>query len=297
MSAGQQLVVLALISPAKSLKDAKAIAAITKHLPPSRPVYVAKADVLAAKVKGIKAAEIAKTMSVSAAIAGGVVTMFANYQPAVDPTGANCHQAALLYDGPAYKGLSFETLTAAQAARATKTVRFLSGLYGLLKPADAIQPYRLEMSIAPKDIGIAAGPKSLAEYWSEDVTREINATLGDSSPAILLNIASEEYAKAIRLSSLNPKIKVISVRFEDGGKVKSAYAKRARGLMARYVSCVNVEGGKGPSGSTISIEQLKAFDSEGYSFSSRLSASDDSLLVFTRGEAQAGGKQKKQKTS
>jgi len=292
MSSKIQVPVLALISPAKSLKSAAELKGLPKHLPATRPAYLPKADALAALVSKLKEAEIAKIMSISGALASGVVDMFASFKASADEKQLRDQQAALLYDGPAYKGLSFETLTKAECEKAQKSLRFLSGLYGLLKPCDAIQPYRLEMSIAPKSFGLN-GVKSLAEHWADDVTHDINETLGSTPGAILLNIASEEYSKAINTKLLSKNIKMVSVRFEDGGKVKSVYAKRARGLMARYVCRTSGSAG------TISMDQLKQFDLEGYAFSSRASASNDSLLVFTRGveEAKEASAKKKQKTS
>jgi len=285
--------VLALISPAKTLRDEASLGALPKLLAPSRPANLAKSDALALMARALSAAEISKVMSLSPALSAGVVAMFHAYNPAADEK-SGCHQAALLYDGPAYKGLSFETLTKPQALKASHCIRFLSGLYGLLRPTDGIQPYRLEMSISPQKIGLT-GAKSLAEYWCDDVTSAINETLGASGPAILLNIASDEYSKAVKLSAVRAGIKVISVRFEDGGKVKTAYAKKARGMMARHVCQCSSDT------ATISVDELKQFDAEGYSFSAKLSAEDDTLLVFTRSEGtaaavkQGGGKLKKQK--
>jgi len=287
LSSGARVPVLAIISPAKSLKSSAELAKLRPHLLATRPAFLSNADALSALVSKLKKADITTIMEISSSLAEGVVQMFGKYKANADAKDG--YQAALLYNGPAYVGLSFETLDKGECEKAQKCLRFLSGLYGLLKPGDAIQPYRLEMSISPKSIGLD-GPKSLAEHWASSVTSEINAQIGDDSAgSILLNIASDEYSKAINQKALNKNIKIISVRFEDGGKVKSAYAKKARGMMARYVCCSSTET------NTISIDELKKFDVEGYAFNSRKSASDNSLLVFERGDGQGGGAKKKQK--
>lgn len=194
--------VLAIMSPAKSLKSEKDILSITTHLQPTRPVYSAKADGLAALLKKKKAGEIAASMKISAALAKGVSELFEQYQIDAPSEG---YQAALLYDGPAYRGLQYEELTQAQCKKAQKCVRFISGLYGVLKPSDCIQPYRLEMSMKPSDMGLS-GAKSLSAYWCEDITREINATLGDKAESILLNVASEVRSVLTRQQSTDSRL-------------------------------------------------------------------------------------------
>lgn len=146
--------------------------------------------------------------------------------------------AGLLFDGPAYRGLDIPTLPPTQVEHAQKHVRFLSGLYGYLSPGDLIQEYRLEMGTK-----FTNGPcTSLYDFWGACVSRSINEELRTQqivSPAItqkvVINIASAEYFKVIRRDELDADVAVVECVFKDNGRVISVHAKRARGLMARFI--------------------------------------------------------------
>jgi len=279
-----QVPIAVVISPAKSQRDASEVASIKKHVESTVPRYRDKADELAELLRKKNASQISSFMGISGPLAGGVVDKFKAYKPKSE--AASGIQAALLYDGPAYRGLEYETLSPKECRRAADCLRFLSALYGVLKPCDAVQSYRLEMSVKPGEIGLA-GPKSLAAHWSEDVAAEVNDILGSVSDAILVNAASEEYSKAISLKALKPGIKIINIRFLDDGKIKTAYAKKARGSFARFVVRTSADTG------TMSLEQLKQFDTDGYAFSKHESTTDE--FVFTR-KGGGGPPAKKQKT-
>jgi cytoplasmic iron level regulating protein YaaA (DUF328/UPF0246 family) len=276
-----QCPVAVVISPAKSQRDASVVAAIKKHVDDTIPRYRHKADELADLLRKKSASQISALMGISGPLAAGVVDKYAAYK-ADSEIGV---QAALLYDGPAYRGLEFESLSAKECRRAAECLRFLSALYGILKPCDAVQSYRLEMSVKPGEIGLV-GPKSLASHWCGDVSAEFNHILKSNGDAILVNAASEEYSKAISIKDLNPGIKFINIRFLDDGKVKSAYAKKARGQYSRFIVQKSADTG------TMSIDQLKEFDTDGYAFSKRESSTD--VFVFTRSGG-GGPSKKKQK--
>ena len=279
---------MAIISPAKSLKGDDECNLLALKLAPTVPQFQATADTLVSLLREQSVHELKKMMKVSDSIAFAVKGMLNDYEMlATDPDEIG-HQAGVLYDGPAYKGLQYESLNKAQCERANLSLRFLSGLYGLLRPSDSIQPYRLEMSIKPSEFGLE-GVKDLATYWSGIITNAINTTL-TSTESILLNVASEEYSKAVNLNKLSRHIKVISVKFLDDGKIKSVYAKKARGLMARYV--VTDPAFDGTPKRPAMIVALKQFRLEGYAYSAAASESDDSMLCFARGPVATAGKAK-----
>jgi len=180
----------------------------------------------------------------------------------------NARQAVLAFDGDVYDGLQARQMTADDLDFAQKHLRILSGLYGVLRPLDLIQPYRLEMAIK------LANPrgKDLYAFWCERLTAAINDELQKMPRPVLVNLASEEYFKAVQLRKLHGR--VIRPVFEDGkdGKYRivSFYAKRARGLMARYAVLHRLQ----------APEDLQAFADEGYAFVP--AASDETNWVFRR---------------
>ena len=250
------------------------------------------------------------------------------------------YPTGLLFDGPAYRALDCETLTENEVNTGITNIRFLSGLYGLLKMNDNIQRHRLEMSTK---ISIENN-KNLYTYWSQYITEQINiekniiiqssssssstssSSFTTPAPFILLNIASEEYFKVISLPHLDTDIKVIDCIFLDKDKVVSVYAKRARGLLARYI-CQSVmtaptaDNDDTTTSNTPSphqqsslsqqqptyidiITRLQAFDSEGYIYdenkSNILPNCERSVLVYNRSDvpvAKKGGSSKNQRNS
>ena len=178
----------------------------------------------------------------------------------------NARQAIYAFNGEVYIGLDSYTLSDQKMEVLQKKLRILSGLYGLLKPLDLMQPYRLEMG-TKLPIGKS---KNLYEFWKETITKHLNSELENGE--LFVNLASNEYFEAVDVKKL--KVPVITPEFKDykDGKLKtiSFFAKKARGLMVRYIIDNNCE----------TIDDLKNFNCEGYAFDQNLSLAN--TLVFTR---------------
>jgi cytoplasmic iron level regulating protein YaaA (DUF328/UPF0246 family) len=193
-----------------------------------------------------------------------------NYQrfQAFDPAVEDGLQAAIAFNGDVYAGLEARSLDAKGFAWAQDHLRILSGLYGLLRPADAIQPYRLEMGVQLK----TKRGKSLYQFWGDRIARTLNEAAEGHRDKTLVNLASQEYFGAVDLKALS--IPVVTCRFfEDRGEVTkqiSFMAKKARGMMARFAIDGRID----------RVEGLKDFDREGYAFQPSMSSDDD--WVFLR---------------
>ena len=217
-------------------------------------------------------AQIAELMSLSDPLATLNVARYASWSRPFAPD--NAKQALLAFNGDVYEGLDAKSLTDADLTWAQDHLRILSGLYGVLRPLDLMQAYRLEMGTR------LANPrgKNLYEFWGERITDELNRLLACEQdagrPPVVLNLASDEYFKSVKPKKL--KGRIVSPVFEDwkGGRYKiiSFYAKRARGLMSRHVITHRID----------EAEALKGFDAEGYAFAA--DASDADTLVFRRRE-------------
>lgn len=181
---------------------------------------------------------------------------------------SNGKQALLAYDGAVYQGINAADFNEEQLSFANKHIRILSGLYGALRPLDIIQPYRLEMVTKLEN----TEGNNLYSFWKEKLTDYFMKELYMQDDNVLINLASKEYSSAINLDKINGKI--ITPVFKDykGGiyKVVTIYAKRARGLMSRFIIENNIT----------SVNELKEFDTEGYSYNEDLST--DWEWVFTR---------------
>lgn len=210
--------------------------------------------------------DIRALMGVSEQIANLNHQRFMNWQS--EATVDNAKQALLAFKGDVYTGLDAETLKDGDFDFAQSRVRILSGLYGLLRPLDLMQPYRLEMGLK---FGNARG-KNLYEFWGQRVTEALNADLANVSSDVLINLASNEYFKAVTPKALNAK--VITPQFKDlkNGQYKmiSFFAKKARGVMARFIIDNRIT----------DPEALKSFDESGYYFSEAHSRGD--TWVFLR---------------
>ena len=218
------------------------------------------------QLRKLAPADIANLMSLSDPLALLNFNRYADWSLPFTPE--NAKPAVLAFDGDVYDGLAAKTLSADDLDFAQRHVRILSGLYGILRPLDLMQPYRLEMGTR---FANKAG-KNLYEFWGERLLKAINAELADMARPVVVNLASEEYFKA----AVGRKIKgsVIQPVFEDWKsgqyKIISFYAKRARGLMTRYAVLNRLT----------EPEELKGFDSDGYAFVP--DASDASTWVFRR---------------
>ena len=213
--------------------------------------------------------DIAELMKLSDKLAALNVARYADWAPNFD--GKPAKQAILAFKGDVYTGLDAESLSEEKLLYAQKHLRILSGLYGVLKPLDLMLPYRLEMGTklnTPKG-------KDLYQFWGGKLTESLNSELQSEEQPVLVNLASNEYFKAIKPKSLNAR--VITPVFKDWKsgqyKIISFYAKKARGLMTSYIIDQEIN----------DPEQLKAFDYEGYRFSASMSEGD--TLVFIRDHA------------
>ena len=185
-------------------------------------------------------------------------------------TADNAKVAVLAFKGDVYTGLEADRLTAAQLDFAQQHVRILSGLYGVLRPLDLIQPYRLEMGTK---LANPAG-RDLYTYWGNDITGALNSELEQQAQKVVVNLASNEYFGAVRAEQLNARLVTPVFKDEKNGKYKiiSFYAKKARGLMTRWI----IEQGLDDAA------RLHTFDVAGYRFSEEDSSAD--TLVFKRAE-------------
>jgi cytoplasmic iron level regulating protein YaaA (DUF328/UPF0246 family) len=253
---------LIFLSPAKSL-DYKTPPQVATH---TLPVFVKQSEVLIKQLRKLSPADIATLMDISDPLALLNFNRFADWSLPFTPQ--NAKQAGLAFDGDVYDGLAAKTLSAADLDFAQQHVRILSGLYGILRPLDLMQPYRLEMG---SKFANKAG-KDLYAFWGERLLDAINDELAKMPRPVAVNLASEEYFKA----ALGRKIKgqVIQPVFEDwkSGRFKiiTFFAKRARGLMTRYAVLNRLDQPEG----------LKGFDYDGYAFAGE--ASDDKTWVFRR---------------
>jgi cytoplasmic iron level regulating protein YaaA (DUF328/UPF0246 family) len=218
---------LIVLSPAKSLDYKTPSKVKTTTL----PEFVTESAKLIAELKKLSPQELANLMGLSDQLAALNVGRYRDWSKKF--TEENSKPAIYAFNGDVYEGFDVQTLNAKALDFAQNHLRILSGLYGALRPLDLMQPYRLEMGTAFKNIR----GKDLYAFWGERVTNSLKKLLEQEKKPVLLNLASEEYFKVLQAKSLG--CPVISPVFQDGkdGKYKiiSFYAKRARGLMARYV--------------------------------------------------------------
>ncbi|MEO0003049.1 MAG: peroxide stress protein YaaA [Pseudomonadota bacterium] len=251
-----------LLSPAKALDYATPPVTSTH----TQPLFVPQAQELVEVLRQQSPQQIAELMDLSDALAGLNVARYQAWAPEFTP--ANAKPAVLAFNGDVYAGLEARTLNEAELGWLQDHVCILSGLYGVLRPLDLMQPYRLEMGTR------LATPKgrNLYQFWGTRIAEYLNQRAAADASPLIVNLASEEYFKSVDQKALKPRI--VTCVFEEfkGGqyKVISFAAKRARGLMVRY--CVQQR--------ALSVEQLKGFDLEGYQYVAAASAPD--RLVFRR---------------
>tara|TARA_R110002126_G_scaffold72386_6_gene180984 strand:- start:1843 stop:2622 length:780 start_codon:yes stop_codon:yes gene_type:complete len=248
------------LSPAKSLNFESPLPT-TQY---TEPGFLSQSERLNKLLKTKSAKGLSKLMSISDAL--GQLNHQRNQDWQLPFTPENARPAVYAFNGDVYRGLDAYTITEDKLDELQNTVRILSGLYGLLKPTDLIQPYRLEMGTKLK-VGVK---KNLYEFWKKDITKALNEALEDDE--LFLNLASNEYFKAVDTKVL--KVPVITANFKEfkNGKYKmiSFFAKAARGMMARYIVDTNAK----------TIDDLKGFNYDSYGFSESMSS--DSELVFIR---------------
>jgi uncharacterized protein len=253
---------LIVISPAKSLnmEPQNLITDFTNH------DFMTESKRLVRKLKKLKTGYIEQLMDISPKLAQLNRDRYQLWHP--DFTSANSKQAVLAFNGDVYDGLKPEQFSQEDFMYAQNHLRILSGLYGVLRPLDLIQAYRLEMGIK----FTTDKWKHLYDFWGDTIVKSINKQLKIQDDDILINLASNEYFKSINRKKLKARIITPVFKDEKDGEYKmiSFFAKKARGMMSSYIIR-----------NKISVpEQLKLFDADGYFFNDNLSKGDQ--LVFTR---------------
>ncbi|MFN7099151.1 MAG: peroxide stress protein YaaA [Flavobacterium sp.] len=248
------------ISPAKSLEFEKALP--TSQF--SEALFLKESKKVQQVLKQINPTGLSSLMSISEKLAD--LNWQRNQQWKTPFNAENARPAVYTFDGDVYSGLNAYELAPEKIDLLQDRLRILSGLYGLLKPLDLIQAYRLEMGTK-----MAVGEsKNLYEFWKPTITKALNKELADDE--LFVNLASTEYFSAVDVKAL--KVPVITPEFKDykNGKLKiiSFFAKKARGMMVRYIIDTNAE----------TLEDLKGFNYDGYQFDANLSRGNN--LIFTR---------------
>jgi len=250
---------IAIISPAKSL-DFENTAPFTNAC---MPHFQKDADYLAAKLHKLKSSELGALLGISPKLAHLNAERFASWKTAIPK------QAIFAYNGDVYDGLEAKSLSYDEIEFAQNHIRIISGLYGLLSPLDLIKPYRIDMGTSfstPKGV-------NLYKYWGDRITDQLRKSLKESENSILINLASQEYFSAVNTKKL--KARIITPAFKDKSNgsyaMISFFAKRARGMMSRFII----------QNSITDFEMLVGFDIGGYHFNHELSKGDN--WVFTRG--------------
>lgn len=253
---------LILISPAKTL-DYQSDLATQRY---TQPQLLAYSQQLIDVARTLSEPQISSLMSISDKLASLNATRFHEWQPEFTPE--NARQAILAFKGDVYTGLQAEGFSEEDFDFAQQHLRMLSGLYGVLRPLDLMQPYRLEMGIRLNN----PRGKDLYQFWDTIITETLQQALADQGDQVLINLASDEYYKSVKPRQLDAEIiKPVFLDEKNGNfKVISFYAKKARGLMSRYII----------QNKLTHPEQLKTFNVDGYAFDE--SASKQSEWVFKR---------------
>jgi uncharacterized protein len=263
---------LFLLSPAKSL-DYETPLAPGHAEAATMPQFLADSAELIEVLRGQSADDISALMDLSAALSELNVARYAAWSRRA--TARNSRPAVLAFNGDVYDGLQARQLSPDDLAWAQQHVAILSGLYGVLRPMDRLQPYRLEMGTA---LATARG-RNLYQFWGDQLALHLNKRAAADKTPVIVNLASQEYFHAVDRKALKPR--VIECVFEDWKldryKVISFFAKRARGLMARYAITQRINTPKA----------LEGFNLDGYRFAPEVSQPE--RLVFRRRVADAGG--------
>lgn len=255
---------LILISPAKKLNLENNFDGIKDQL--NEPIFIkTKTSKLIDSLKTKKTDDFKKLMKLSDNLARLNYQRYQEFKKS--HSIKNSYPAVFTFDGDTYTGLQANKLNKSQLKKAQKQLRILSGLYGILKPLDLIQPYRLEMGTKYK----IQDSKNLYEFWKEDITRNINQELNEHK--LLINLASQEYFGAVETKNItSPIITPVFKENKNGTyKIISFNAKKARGLMAYYIITNNCK----------TVDDLKKFNLDGYKLNNKLSTENEP--VFTRG--------------
>lgn len=253
---------LYVVSPAKNL-DYDTPAQTERY---TQPELIPQAAELAEVCRQLTPADLSQLMSISDKLAGLNAARFAQWQP--EFTLANSKQAVLAFNGDVYAGMEAQNFSESELDYAQTHLRILSGLYGLLKPLDLMQPYRLEMGTKlenPKG-------KNLYEFWGNSITEKLNEQIAATGSSYLVNLASNEYFKSVKKKNLNAELITPSFKDWKNGQYKmiSFYAKKARGMMVQYLVKNQVT----------DLAGLLQFDLAGYEYNEALSKPNEPC--FTR---------------
>jgi hypothetical protein len=267
--------IMMILSPAKTLdfKPMEHATAVPTSWPDCNPQRTSE---VALAMKRRTQKEVAKMLGLSSALASTTKRYWDNFDVSSDchaKVGSSASDpettkpCVFAYAGPAFQGLQASDCSDSALEYLQNNLRIVDAVYGLLRPLDRIQPYRLEMASS----GVFGDDRAkLSAYWSGDVTDRLNKELDKRPDPLLLNLASEEYSATVDKSKLDNRVLFLKAAFQEEGRVISVHAKRARGLMARYLAENNVS----------TIDGIKKFAAEGYSYDE--SRSDDATLVFNR---------------
>ncbi|MEO1856473.1 MAG: peroxide stress protein YaaA [Rubritalea sp.] len=255
---------LVLLSPAKSL-DYESTLPTKKH---TKPRLLDDSEELVVQLRQMSASQLGSLMSISSKLSELNADRYMKWER--DVSNANSRQALFAFTGDVYQGMELSEWSASNLSEAQKKVRILSGLYGVLRPLDLMQAYRLEMGTKLEN----TRGKNLYAFWGSKITNLLNKDLKSSGSSLVVNLASNEYFSSVKKKELNGILITPSFKDEKNGKYKviSFYAKKARGMMADYIVRNGIE----------DVAGLKNFKSAGYKFD-RVS-STDTELVFSRAE-------------
>jgi cytoplasmic iron level regulating protein YaaA (DUF328/UPF0246 family) len=253
---------LAILSPAKTL-DFDSPLVTDQH---SLPEFTQESTALIRTLRKLEPSEIGSLMGISDKLAALNHDRYAQWSPSFDDD--NARASILAFKGDVYQGLDAPTMSKRDFTWAQKRLRVLSGLHGLLRPLDRIHPYRLEMGTKldnPKG-------KDLYQFWGNKVTDALNEALAEQRSKVLINLASNEYYKVVQADQIQGRVLTINFKEwrRDAYRFVSFSAKKARGLMARYMIDQRAE----------SVEALRGFDVDGYALNKDLSSEDE--WIFTR---------------
>jgi len=253
---------LILISPAKTQDFSEYLLSSTV----TKPALLKDSQVLVEQLKKIPKGKLGKTLGVSAKLTELNFERFRSFKTPFTKT--NAKPALLAFKGDVYQHIETEDYGKADFSFAQKHLRIISGLYGLLRPLDLMQAYRLEMKTKLKN----SRGKNLYEFWGKRITKEVNKALKGSKTPILINLASNEYYKTIDINEIDGEVLTPVFKEKKAGnyKVVALFAKRARGMMTNYIIRNRVS----------KVEDLKKFRVGGYRYQKELSSKNE--LVFVR---------------
>ena len=253
---------IVILSPAKRMN----FMPLTSQVAATSPLFEEEALEIAGKMKEYSPVQLTRLLKINPDLALLTAERFASFQK--EPLDIAVKPAIFAYNGDAYRGLDAETLSPEALSFARDHLRIFSALYGVLRPLDNIQPYRLEMTITLH----VNKTKNLYEFWKDKINGLLAKELTSDPVPVLINLASQEYFSAIDTTTLEHRIITpVFMEYRDGVyKTISIYAKYTRGLMTRYIMDKQLN----------DPEELKLFDLEGYAFDDNLSEND--RWVFTR---------------